>query len=358
VPTLADPLPLTHGPALRHRLALAALTNLQSNPDGTLSDDEYRWLVRRADGGMALTLTCAAYVGPGGQAWPGQLGVADDRSLPGLRRLADGIRAAGGASGVQLHHGGRRADPSLTGVQNLAPWSDPAHATRALTTAEVRRAVDDFVAAAVRAETAGFDGVEVHGAHGYLVGQFLDGRHNLRTDGYGDSLEDRSRFLFEVLTGIRSSTGAGFQLGVRLSPERYGVVLDEGRTVVGRVLTSGLVDYVDVSLWDAFKRPHEEQHRDRLLIDHFTDLPRGEARLGVAGKIVSAEGAQWCLDRGADFVLIGTGAIIHHDFAARALGDPGFRSLDQPVSREHLAGESVGPAFVDYLSTNWDDFVA
>ena len=108
------------------------------------------------------------------------------------------------------------------------------------------------------------------------------------------------------------------------------------------------------------KAPHEEQHRadDALLVDHFLGLERGTTRMGLAGKVLTSGDVAWCLDRGADFVSVGTAAIIHHDFAARVLADRSFASLPQPVSREHLAAERVGPRFVDYLARGWDDFVA
>ncbi len=354
--TIAAPLSLPHGPTWPNRFALAPLTNLQSHADGTLSDDERRWLVARAEGGFGLTMTCAAYVARAGNAWPGQLGVADDAHLPGLRRLADEIRATGSVSSVQLHHGGIRASSEASGEQLVAPWDDEAKGARALTTDEVRQAVDDFVAAAVRSEQAGFDGVQVHGAHGYLVAQFLDARKNHRTDAYGGDLTGRSRFLWEVLRGVRESTGADFQVGLRLSPERFGIDLGEAVALTGEVLASGLVDHLDLSLWDVRKPVHGSTDDD-LLIDHFTSLPRHGVALGVAGKILTAADAAWCLDRGADFATVGTGAILHHDFAARAVADAGFESLPQPVTREHLAAERVGPVFVDYLATNWDDFV-
>lgn len=347
-------LDLAHGPAWRNRMALAPLTNTQSHADGTLSEDEYQWLVARAEGGFGLTMTCATYVAPAGQAWAGQLGISDDWHLPGLTRLADGIRAAGSVSSVQLHHAGRRANPDVHGGPNVAPWDDPERNTRALTTAEVEQAVEDFVLAAQRAERAGFDGVEVHGAHGYLITQFLDGRHNTRTDGYGGSLEDRSRVLFDVLRGVRESTGADFQVGVRLTPQGNGVVLDEGVTVAQRVLDSGLVDYVDMSLWDAFATVDDT---GSLLIDQFTDLQRGATRMGVAGKIRTTEQARWCLERGADFVDLGWGAIVHHDFPRRAR-DEAFAMADLPVTREHLRAEYVGEAFIDYLAAGWPEKVA
>lgn len=352
---LAAPLTFDHGPAWTNRFAVAPLTNMQSHPDGTLSDDEYAWLVRRAQGGFGMVMTCASHVSRAGQAFPGQLAAWDDRFLPGLTRLAGGIRDAGSVAALQLHHGGRRADAALSGVPVVAPRDDPAKGARALTTAEVEQVVEDFTAAAVRAERAGFHGVEVHGAHGYLVCQFLSPRND-RTDRYGGSFENRTRMLWEILHGIRAATGPDFQLGLRLTPERNGIPLAEARALAAEVLVSGLLDYLDMSLWDAFKETYEEEHRDRLLIEHFTGLPRGTTRLGVAGRIGSAPDAARCLDRGADFVLIGAGAILHHDFPARALADPAFR-LVQPRPPEHFVRESVGPAFLHYLATNWNDFV-
>ncbi len=365
VTSTADPLQLPHGPAWANRFALAPLTNTQSNDDGTLSDDEHDWLVARGRGGFGKTTTCAAYVDPAGQAWRGQLGVASDAHLPGLTRLADSLRATGTRSAVQLHHGGRRADSALTGRTLQAPWDDPRTGAVALSTGEVEAMVESFVAAAVRSELAGFDGVEVHGAHGYLIGQFLDPRHE-RTDRYGGTLDNRVRPLMEVLDGIRSATGPDFQVGLRLTPEGNGITVAEGRETARRVLAAGVLDFLDLSLWDVFMRPRgagdtgagDTGAGDGLLVDHFTDLPRHGARLGVAGLVQSAGDAAWCLTQGADFVTVGTGAILHHDFAARAMADPDFRVRPRPVTRAELRDEHVGSAFIDYLAAGWDDLVA
>ncbi|MEN8673805.1 NADH:flavin oxidoreductase [Nocardioides sp.] len=358
---ISSALDLAHGPTWANRFALAPLTNTQSHADGTVSDDELRWLEARGRGGTGLVMTCATYVAPAGQAWGGQLGIASDAHLPGLTRLAEALRRTGTVSSVQLHHGGRRADPALSGRPNQCPWDDPRTGSVAMTTAEVEESVQDFVAAAVRAETAGFDGVEVHGAHGYLVGQFLDPRHNDRCDAYGGSMANRSRMLLEILAGIRDATGPDFQLGLRLTPEGNGLTVAEGVEVAALVLTSGLLDYLDMSLWDVFMSPRggvAAGEEERLLIDHFTGLERGETRLGVAGKVLSAADATWCLDRGADFVSVGMGAILHHDFAARAVADAGFVAVAPPVTREHLAAEHVGRDFLDYLAKGWDGLVS
>lgn len=357
VAALTDTLRPAHGPLWRNRLALAPLTNTQSNDDGSLSDDEHDWLVARGRGGFGLTVTCAAYVAPEGRAWRGQLGIARDEHLPGLTRLAQSLRATGTRSAVQLHHAGMRADAALNGVPNVAPWDEPRKDAVALTPEGVERVIAAFVDAAVRAERAGFDGVQVHGAHGYLLGQFLDGRSNHRSDGYGGGLENRMRVLHDVLTGIRAATGPDFQLGLRLTPEGYGVTVAEARETARSVLTTGLLDFLDMSLWDVTMRPRDPSVEGRL-IEHFTDLPRHGALLGVAGGVTSAQEARWCLEQGADFVTVGIGAILHHDFAARSIADPGFRARERPVPAADLRAEHVGRAFIDYLAAGWDDLIA
>jgi 2,4-dienoyl-CoA reductase-like NADH-dependent reductase (Old Yellow Enzyme family) len=343
---------------MKNRFMLAPLTNFQSHADGTLSDDEYHWLVKRAVGGFGLTMTCAAHVQPGGQGFPGQLGIWSDKHLPGLERLAKGIRDQGSLSSVQVQHSGLRAEPKLSGQPRVAPWDDADSGARALSTGEVEQLVEDFILASLRAERAGFDGVELHGAHGYLLCEFLDPVHNQRSDRYGGSFENRTRVFWEIIEGIRARAGKDFQVGVRISPERFDMDIAEARTFAQQLMTSGKIDYLDMSLWDCFKEPVDPAFQGRPLIDLFTELERGGTPLGVAGKIMDAATARKCLEHGADFVLIGRGAILHHDFPKRSLADPDFRSVERPVTREYLRNEGLGPAFVDYMATGWKGFVA
>src|SRR5215510_4904013 len=113
MPTLNDKLTFTRGPAMKNRFMLAPLTNLQSHPDGVLSDDEFRWLTKRAQGGFGLTMTCAAHVQAVGQGFPGQLGVFGDQHLEGLTRLAAAIKANGSVAALQMHHAGNRSPKDL-----------------------------------------------------------------------------------------------------------------------------------------------------------------------------------------------------------------------------------------------------
>jgi 2,4-dienoyl-CoA reductase-like NADH-dependent reductase (Old Yellow Enzyme family) len=353
---LFQPLTLAHGPALKNRLALAPLTNLQSHPDGTLSDDEFKWLTWRAKGGFALTMTCAAHVQRIGQGFPGQLGVFGDEHLPGLSRLAAQIRAYGSLAVAQLHHAGMRSPAELIGEAPVCSSDNAEFGARALTLDEVERLRDAFIEAAVRCERAGFQGVELHGAHGYILAQFLSPEVNQRADRYGGSLQNRARIVHEIIDGVRARTGPEFSLGLRLSPERFGLKLAEIVEVARQILGDGKIDYLDMSLWDYAKEPTEEAFKGRSLMSYFAELPRGAVRLGCAGKVMTPDDARACLAHGMDFVMLGRAAILHHDYPARLAADPGFTPIRTPVPADHLAAEGLGPSFVKYMGT-WKGFV-
>ena len=353
---LFEPLAMPRGPVMKNRFMLAPLTNEQSHADGVMSDDEYRCLVMRAEGGFGLTMTCAAHVQARGQGFPGQMGVFGDEHLEGLTRLAAGIKAHGSVASLQLHHAGNRSPKDLVS-DVVCPSDNPDTGARALTLEEVEGLRDDFIAGAVRAEKAGFDGVEVHGAHGYIILQFLSPEINKREDRYGGSLENRARLLFEIIDGIRAACRPDFQIGLRLSPERFGVKLAEIREVAGKVLAEGKIDFLDMSLWDYAKEPVEEEFKGRTLMSYFTELPRGKVLLGAAGKIMSAADAVKVIDAGCDYVMIGRGAILRHDFPERVRADAEYVSPVLPVTVAHLKQEGLGDAFVKYMQ-GWKGFVS
>ncbi len=353
---LFEPMTFARGPAMKNRFMLAPLTNTQSHEDGTLSDDEYHWLTMRAEGGFGLTMTCASHVQKVGQGFPGQLGIFDDRHLPGLTRLAEGIKDQGSVSAVQLHHAGMRTPHELIDEKPVCPSDDDETGARALSTAEVEQLTEDFIAAAVRAEKAGFESAELHGAHGYILCQFLSAEINRRDDQYGGSLENRSRIIFDIIAGIRERCGADFNLGIRLSPERFGMKLAEVVEVTQRLMKEGAVDYIDMSLWDVFKEPEETEFKGRSLMSYFTELDRGNVRLGVAGKVRAPADAVRCLEDGVDYVLLGRAAILHHDFPNKMKADPDFTPVRNPVTADYLRSEGLSDAFITYMSA-WKGFV-
>lgn len=354
--TLFDPMTFTRGPAMKNRVMLAPLTNLQSHPDGTLSDDEFRWLTKRAEGGFGLTMTCAAHVQRIGQGFPGQLGIWDDKHVEGLSRLAAKIKAEGSVALTQLHHAGIRSPKDLIGEAPVGPSDHAETGARALSTAEVEQLRDDFIAAAKRAERAGFDGVEIHGAHSYIICAFLAPGLNHRTDRYGGSAENRARLVLEIVDGVRAQCRPDFILGVRLSPERFDLYLPDITALAEKLMSEGKIDFLDMSLWDVFKEPADEKFKGRTLMSYFTELKRGNTRLGVAGKVLTPKHAQHCLDAGCDYVLVGRGAILHHDWPVRAR-DAEFVPVSLPVTRAYLRNEGLGEAMVNYMN-NWAGFVA
>ncbi len=356
---LADPIRFPRGPEWRNRIALAPLTNWQSHDDGTLGRDEYNFLMKRAEGGFGLVMTCAAAVQKSGISFPGQLAVYSDEHMDGLKQLADGLRARGAVSAVQLQHAGSRSNPEISGEQSVSPFAYAKRNVREMTTAEVETLIEDFVAAAVRCEKAGIDGVELHGAHGYMLCQFLNAEENNRTDGYGGSYRNRTRIFRDIIDGIRGATGTDFQLGVRLSPEKYAYSTGDAIQFAEELLGGGQLDYLDMSLWDSFKLPDDPQYHPARLVDLFGKLPRANGtRLGVAGHIFSSQDGQNCLDSGADFIFAGRGAILHHDMARRVIEEPDFVSVSFPVTRAYLAEQAVGPAFQKYLATGWPNYVS
>ena len=354
---LFRPLEFRCGAVMKNRFMLAPLTNTQSHQDGSLSDDEYRCLTMRARGGFGLTMTCASHVQAAGKGFPGQLACYSDDHLAGLTRLAKGIKAENSLAVVQLHHAGMRSPAEEIGTQPVCPSDNAETGARALKPGEIERLIEDFVNAAVRVEKAGFDGAEIHGAHGYIICQFLSPDINRRTDRYGGSLENRSRILFQIIEGIRHHCRPGFMLGVRLSPERFGVRLGEIIEVAQQLLNERQIDFLDMSLWDSFKEPEQEAFRTQRLLDWFTALDRGDTRLGTAGMIRTPRDAALCLDAGVDFVLLGRAAILRHDFPMQAYKNPKLEAIKLPVSRAYLNSQGLGDKFVDYMK-RWKGFVS
>ncbi|MSR11050.1 MAG: NADH:flavin oxidoreductase [Gammaproteobacteria bacterium] len=354
---LFSTLNLGRGPVMKNRFMLAPLTNLQSHSDGRLSNEEYHWLTLRAKGGFGLTMTCAACVQAQGQGFPGQLGIYSDAHLPGLARLATGIKTEASIAIAQLHHAGMRSPKDLIGRAPHCPSDNGETGAVAMTHAQVLESIEAFIAAAKRAEQAGFHGVELHGAHGYLICQFLSPEVNQRDDEFGGSLENRARALRMMIDGVRARCGADFILGVRLSPERFGLRMAEIMELAQALMTEGKIDFLDMSLWDCFKEPNEDAFKSHSLIHWFTGLQRHAVKLGVAGNIRTPADAEKVMATGVDWIMLGRAAIIHHDFPLQMQANPSFKPLENPVSKAHLEAEGVSEKFLNYLST-WKGFVA
>lgn len=362
--TLLDPLTFPGGTVAKNRIALAPLTNQQSHDDGALSDDELRWLELRAEGGFGIVETCAAHVALDGQGWPGELGVYDDRFVPRLSELSGALRRHGALSLVQLFHGGARSPSSLLGH---APWSASAFAVadpqsgfetpRAASADDIERVIAEFAAAARRCRDAGFDGIELHGAHGYLLCQFLSSTMNLRTDAWGGPIEGRARLVREVTRAVRAACPRPFLVGVRLSPENFGSVtgldLDESLQVA-RWLRDDGVDFVHLSLWQVERSTAKRPHAHAIPL--FREAIGEGVPLFAAGSVWTRAEAEAVLARGADVVALGRAAIANPDWGAR-VGEPAWQPRRPPLTTLELRERGLSERFATYMK-RWKGFVA
>lgn len=344
-----------------NRMVVAAMTNKQSHADGSLSDAEHDWLVARAEGGFGIVTTCAAHVALDGQGWEGEMGVHDDALLPGLTRLASSLRAHGSLSLAQIFHAGVRAPSTLTGEQ---PWSASAFTLeapgfeppRAATETDIARSITAFAEAARRCADAGFDGVELHGAHGYLLGQFLGTVTNTRSDRWGGDLQGRMRFPREVYAAVRAAVPERFLVGIRLSPEvpDQGVAFDDALATAKQFVDDG-VDFLHASHWDSWKAPDAHPDSDVPLTTWYREALGPDVPLMATGAVWTPAQADTLLDQGADFVGVARAAIAHPDWPRRA-SEAGWDPQRPPYTPERLRDAALSETFVEYMR-RWPGFV-
>lgn len=238
---------------LANRVVLAPMATNYADEQHRVTDRLIAYHVARAAGGVGLNIVEHTAVHKLGLTAPRMLGIMDDSFIPGLRRLTDAVHEAGGKIALQIQHGGRQADPQTIGQQCLSPSAVVAgrdrRMPREMTVKEIRDTVRAFAEGAGRAKAAGFDGVEVHMAHGYLGCSFLSPLLNLRTDAYGGDPLKRTRFAYEVLDGIRRRCGAGFPVWARISADEYieGGQRPEGAQAIARLLAEYGYDAIHVS---------------------------------------------------------------------------------------------------------------
>lgn len=240
-----------NGMVLRNRIVMAPMVNVGwASDDGVATGRHLAHYAARARNGVGLIIVEATGVSREGRAFPSQLGLWDQQHVIPLARIAQGCRAQGARVMIQLAHSGLRT-PEAISKRALGPSAFPAWGpgTAEMSGEEVSEVRQAFISAAVRAAAAGFDGVELHGAHGTLLEQFLWAEINQRTDEYGGNLENRVRLVREIIAGIRQELGSRFTVGLRLGctiPR-----LADGIAAAREMVLSG-VDYLHVS-WGGLK---------------------------------------------------------------------------------------------------------
>lgn len=276
-----------------NRIFVTAMGVSLAEEDGTVGERLINYHVAHAKGGAGMIVTGVMGVAwPVGAVQPKQTAISDDRFLPGLKRLVDAVHAAGGRIATQLHHGGLVAGYSAEGGHSLwAPAIPPVFSgdfpsyflpeemaafagavvpeIKILTKEDIAVAVQQFAAAAARAKAAGFDGIEVHGAHGYLLSSFMSPATNTRTDDYGGDLKGRARLLLEVVRAVRDTIGPDFPMWVKIDSremgKKNGITIDHALELAPMVEAAGadgitISAYHDVGqgkLHSASNIPHE-----------------------------------------------------------------------------------------------------
>ena len=356
--SIFSPLQLHPCVTLKNRLAVAPMTTQQSLPDGSLSREEAEWLARLSMDGYGMVISCAAAISASSIAFHNQLSLAGDTAIPALAGLAAKMRMNGCINVIQLCHGGSRTIETLTGEKPRSassydlPGIPGFVPPQELSVPQIGRIVEDFTGACARVEKAGFDGVELHGANGYLFTQFISTMTNQRTDGYGGSLENRARFAREVVRACRRIVPADFIIGFRLSFEGMGpeTGLDPDENIlVSKWLAEDGISYIHSSHLDFAAK--SVKYPDRQLVKHLRDhLPAG-LPLVVAGSVNSAGQAEQAMDMGADIVAIGRAAIGNRNLPA----DFKFRKalpFRTPYSVEHLRETGISESFTEYLKNS------
>lgn len=314
---------------LKNRLVMAPMTTYSSNPDGTITAAEIEYLRRRSRG-VSMVITAACYVIAHGQAFEGQWSCADDSMIPSLRLAAEAIKKEGAIAVLQLHHGGRLSPVSILGHEPLAPSPVTAERPgadqpREMGETEIEETIKAFGRAARRAIEAGFDGVEIHGANGYLLQQFFSPHSNRRADQWGGSLENRAAFpiavLEEVQEVVRRNAYRPFSIGYRLSPEE---ITEPGIAMEDTIqLVEGLVacrpNWLHISANDYFagsiRRPGDLEPRAKMI----AELVGKRTTVIAAGSINSPSAAVRVLEDGSHLVAMGRGLLMEPEWVEKVL---------------------------------------
>ena len=216
---------------LKNRIVCAAMGTGLCHPEGYTTPQYTAFLAERAKGGVGLIITGVTRVVSGVGMRPGSMGIYHDKFIPGLKRMVEVIKSYDAKIFLQLHHPGTRGSEDAP-FATVAPSAIPHLRTRVvpkeLSVKEIRNLVGDYGEAARRAKEAGFDGIEIHGGHGYLIGQFLSPRANKRKDDYGGNVVNRARFACEIIRRVRETVGPDFPIGFRVSADEF---VEGGATV-------------------------------------------------------------------------------------------------------------------------------
>ena len=311
------------GVHVKNRLMMAPMTTFSADENDYVSQEELNYYKERANG-VGTMITACAYVSKNGKGFDGQMGIDHDGTIDGLSKLADVLHSGGAKGVVQLYHGGRLAVPRLipneetVSASAIAPLEDRGfysikQAPRALTTEEVYDIITDFGEATRRAIEAGFDGIELHGASGYLIQQFVSPHSNRRKDVFENPFLFSLKLIEEVKKVIQKQANKPFLIGYRFSPEEPetpGITMKETFSLIDELIQAD-IDYLHIATTDAWAKPRRgivsAKSRTELIADY---INHRVPLIGV-GSIHTPDDAALLLEKGkSDFVAIGRALIV------------------------------------------------
>lgn len=330
---LFQPFPLTPDLTLRNRIIMAPMTTWSANDDGTVSEQELQYLRQRVQG-VGLVITGCTHVLENGIGFTNEFAAFDDRFIPSLKKLAQAAQSGGAPAILQIFHAGNKALPDLIPNRDVVSASalrtpagsfiDSQMTTRALSDQEVLDMVHAFGETARRAIAAGFDGIELHGAHGFLIQNFFSPLFNQRVDEWGGTLEKRMNFplavVNEVQRVIKQYAQKPFALGYRISVEEYeehGLRISDSLQLIDRLVAAG-IDYLHVSLTDVLNSQPVDRTDDELTIQRIVKHLNHRIPLISAGKIRTPSQAEQALALGLPLIAIGKAIVMNPDWVELA----------------------------------------
>jgi len=317
--SMFKPFVFANGVRLSNRIVMAPMTHSSSNADGTVSEAELRYYARRA-GNAGMVITGSAAVAPNG-GFPGSAAADRDELIPGLSALAAAIQGKGAKAVLQIAHGGRKCPPFIPDIVSASPVPEREGAVvpRELAEEEIRAIVRAFGEATRRAIQAGFDGVEIHGANGFLIQQFFSPHANRRNDKWGGSLENRMAFPLDVIREVKRVAALHadkpFVIGYRLTPEETltpGITLADTLELVEAIAAERL-DYLHVSQNDFWSVPNGESG-GRTYVEIIQERAGGQIPVIGAGSIRAAEEAVRALQSGIPLIALGRELVMEPDW--------------------------------------------
>ncbi|HHK5573699.1 TPA: NADH-dependent flavin oxidoreductase [Neisseria cinerea] len=315
---------LNNGVTIKNRLVVAPMTHFGSQADGLISDQERTFLKNRAVD-MGLFITAATLVQKDGKAFHGQPEATGEHCLDSLKETAQILQQQGAKAILQIHHGGAKAmDDLLDGLDKISASASESEHAREATAEEVEALIASYAQAADLALRAGFDGVEIHGANGYLIQQFYSAQSNRRNDQWGGSLENRMRFplaVIDAVVAVREKHRCNdFIIGYRFSPEEPG---DDGLTMNE---TGALIDalvqkplqYLHVSLWEFDKKIRRGGDTAQTRMQFIHERINGKLPLIGVGNLFTADQILAAYETGwAEFIALGKTVMINPHIATQ-----------------------------------------